>query len=144
MATDGDRTAVWLSGEHDLASTVLLTTALAEAIAVEDDDIVVDMSFLAFMDVTTLGLLLRSHEFLVTRGRRLTLRAPPRCATLLLDVSELGVLVESAATGGGSEHWGATALGTWVAVPQAERAPPVAQPDDERNDPDVARPMSEP
>src|SRR5688572_26236542 len=80
VSTDGDRTAVWLSGEHDLASTGLLTIALAEAIAIEDRDVVVDMSYLTFMDASTLGLLIRTRDFLAARHRGLTLRSAPRCA----------------------------------------------------------------
>jgi anti-anti-sigma factor len=146
VATDGDRTAIWLSGEHDLASTGLLTAALAEAIAIEDRDVVVDMSFLDFMDVSTLGLLIRTREFLAVRERRLSLRNAPRCARLLLDLSELDGLLET----GSTRTWStgpqpaATALETWVTVPPTATEPAsqaaeprTSPPSPERDDPEV-------
>jgi anti-anti-sigma factor len=142
VATDGARMAVWLSGEHDLASTGLLTAALAEAIAAEDRDVVVDMTYLTFMDGSTLGLLIRSRDFLAARSRRLTLRSVPRSARLLLDLSKLDAMVEAApAVGpdaGGSVA--ATALETWVTVPLADStslAQPAPQPSPEQDDPEV-------
>jgi anti-anti-sigma factor len=133
VATDGDRTAVWLSGEHDLASIGLLSSVLAEAIANEDRDVVVDMAYLTFMDASTLGLLIRSREFLAQRGRRLTLRHAPRCARLLLDLSELDVLLEAGTERG--RLGGATALETWVTVPSVERPnPPPPGPEPARED----------
>lgn len=142
VANDGDRTAVWLSGEHDLASTALLSGALAEAIAVEDHDVVVDMTYLTFMDVSTLGLLIRSRHFLAERGRRLTLRSVPRCARLVLDLSELDGVVEAApADGDRRSVTAATALESWVTVPLADPAPASSplepQPAPEQDDPEV-------
>lgn len=142
VATDGDRTAVWLSGEHDLASMGLLSAALAEAIATEDRDVVVDMTHLAFMDVSTLGLLIRCRSFLAARSRRLTLRSVPHCARILLDLSELHAVVEPAPEARPDPEGlaAASALETWVTVPLAGSAPhpsSVPQASPEHDDPEV-------
>jgi anti-anti-sigma factor len=49
---------VELHGEHDLSTCALLSTALADATRLDDDaDVVVDLSDVAFMDASTIGVL---------------------------------------------------------------------------------------
>ncbi len=98
VGRDGPRTAVWLSGEHDLASARLLSMALAEAMADNDADMVVDLTELAFMDASTLGVLVRGRQLLTGRGRCLTLRSPQRFPRKVIDACGLTELIEGAAS----------------------------------------------
>lgn len=129
VAGDGDRTVVWLSGEHDLATVGLIDTALVEAMTVDNLDVVVDLSKAAFIDAATLGALVGGREQLVSRGRCLTVRSPPRFPRRVLELSGLADLIETAPSSGTpQDHGASTALGTWVEVPptarQSERSPP--------------------
>lgn len=121
VSTEGDRTVVWLSGEHDLASIGLLDASMRSAVEDHDTDVVVDLEALAFMDASTLGSLLRGRSRLADRGRRLTLRTAPRCARLVLDPCDLAHLIEPTPVAArGSDQIGRTALETWVEVPRGD------------------------
>lgn len=115
---EGDRTAVWMWGEHDLATVGDLSTALVEAVTVAGRDVVVDLGDVEFMDASTLGSLVRGRHLLEGRGRRLTVRAPRRSPRRLLVISGLAELIESPPPDemppGGCAH---SALKTWVEVP---------------------------
>jgi anti-anti-sigma factor len=54
---DGDRIVVWLRGEHDIATTVELSETLVRAIAIDDADLVVDLSEVQFIDASTIGVI---------------------------------------------------------------------------------------
>ncbi len=115
---EGDRIVVWLRGEHDIATTAESSEALAWAIAMGDADLVVDLSEVQFMDASTIGVIVKARNFLLTRSRSLSLRAPTRCARRVLDVCGLAELIDS----GSSRSETAAALGSWVAVPASDRA----------------------
>lgn len=121
VTTEPDSTVVWLSGEHDLASIELLEASMRSAVEDHDDDVVVDLTALEFMDASTLGPVLRSRSRLATRGRRLTMRAAPRCARLVLKACDLSDLIEpSPVADGGPDRRARTALQTWVEVPRED------------------------
>jgi hypothetical protein len=44
-----DRTVVWLRGEHDVSTVAALSETMARAIALDDADVVVDLSDVQFM-----------------------------------------------------------------------------------------------
>ena len=115
-ARDADRTVVWLRGEHDICTVASLSQILARAIALDDGDLVVDLSGVQFMDAATVGVILRARDFLRLQSRSVALRSPSPCAARVLDLCELGELLEQ-----GSElrprHPGGGALGVLVAVP---------------------------
>ena len=72
----GDRqTFVFLSGEHDLSTALALRHLMAEAIARNDADLVVDLSQVDFMGASTVGVIVRAREFLFG--------APPRAPARL-------------------------------------------------------------
>jgi len=128
---DTDRTVVWLRGEHDLATVAELAETLARAIAIDDADLVVDLSDVEFMDASTVRLIVGTRDFLRTRTRTLGVRAPSDCARLVLDRCGLSNLVEphpavakQAKRATHTEHLTGTtgALATWVRVPVAEPA----------------------
>ena len=77
---DCDRTVVWLRGEHDVSTVAALSQTMARAIALDDGDLVVDLSGVDFMDAATVGVIVRARDFLELQSRSLTLRAPSTCA----------------------------------------------------------------
>ena len=58
------RTVVWLRGEHDLSTVDSLSEIMARAIALDDADVVVDLSDVVFMSAATVGVIIRAREFL--------------------------------------------------------------------------------
>jgi anti-anti-sigma factor len=121
---DPVRTVVWLRGEHDLSTVDALSETLAGAIALDDADVVVDLSDMQFMGAATVGVLIRARELLRTRSRSLVVRSPSWCARRVLELcGDTGLLdrADAAAPTGT-----ARALGTWVPVPAADRVAAVA------------------
>lgn len=116
----GDRTAVWLSGEHDIATAALISTALVEAMAIDDADVVVDLADVSFMDASTIGVFAAGRELLGSRDRHLTVRSPQRGPRAVLELCGLAELIETSPVGPDG-HGAATALETWVEVPPASR-----------------------
>ena len=96
VSADGGRTVVWLSGEYDMATLSVLAEGFAAAIALDDADLVVDLTEVQFIDAATIGLLIRARNFLRPRSRHLTVRNPPRCAQRILNVCGLSGLIDSA------------------------------------------------
>lgn len=92
---DVDRTVVWLSGEHDLSTVAELSETLGRVMALDDADLVVDLSAVEFMGVAAVKVILRAHDFLKLRSRSLELRAPSASAQLVLDACGLSSLVDS-------------------------------------------------
>jgi anti-anti-sigma factor len=82
---DTDRTVVLLRGEHDASTVAALSEDMARAIALDDADLVVDLSGVEFMDAATVRLFIRAREFLALRSRSLTLRSPSRRTRRFLD-----------------------------------------------------------
>ena len=77
---------VWLRGEHDFFTMPGLWGTMAQAIAFDDGDVVVDLSEVDFMDASTISVLVRARTMLATRSRSLTLRAPSNTAVRILDL----------------------------------------------------------
>jgi anti-anti-sigma factor len=96
VSRDGDRTVVWLDGEHDIATVFVLTDTLARAISVDDADLIVDLSGVTFIGSATIDELIRGRNILRRQSRSLTLRSPSRCARRILDVCGLTDLIEPA------------------------------------------------
>lgn len=84
ISREGDRTVVWLDGEHDIATAEVLAGALAEAIATDHADVVVDLSGVELLGAVTIHLLRRSRALLRHRGRTMTLQFPSKCARRVL------------------------------------------------------------
>ena len=114
-ARDADRTIVWLRGEHDICTVAALSQILARAIALDDGDLVVDLGGVHFMDASTVGVILRARDFLRLQSRSLALRSPSTCAARVLDLCDLGGLLEPGPDH--APHPGGGALGVLVAVP---------------------------
>jgi anti-anti-sigma factor len=123
---DADRTIVWLTGEHDVSTVAAVSESLARAIALDDADLVVDLSGVEFMGAALLNVILRAHAFLRLRSRSLTLRSPSPSAQRVIDVCVLHDLLQHHDINPKHRPADAGALGTWVAVPTEDRAEPPA------------------
>jgi len=121
-ARDADRTVVWLRGEHDLSTVDELSETMARAIALDDADVVVDLSEVVFMSAATVGVIVRAREFLRLESRSLALRSPSKCAGRVVDLCGLTDLFNERAVDAMRLSVTAGALSTWVAVPTAGRA----------------------
>jgi hypothetical protein len=73
-------TIVWLRGVHDVSTIDAVTEILALAIALDDADLTLDLSRVESMALATVGVIIRSREFLRSRSRSLALRSPSMCA----------------------------------------------------------------
>ena len=116
------RTVVWLRGEHDVSTVAALSETMAGAMALDDCDLVVDLSEVQFMGAATIGVLVRARELLHSRSRSLVLRSPSRCARRILDLCGQGDLLEPHRADATPATGTASALGTWVTVPTADRS----------------------
>jgi anti-sigma B factor antagonist len=91
---DADRTVVWLRGEHDVSTVAALSQTMARAIALDDGDLVIDLSGIQFMDAATVGVIVRARDFLHLQSRSLALQAPSPCAVRILDLCGLAALLD--------------------------------------------------
>lgn len=91
---DAYRSVVWLRGDHDVATVSKLSETFARTIALDDADLVVDMSGVTFIDAATVGVIVRARLFLRAECRSLRLRSPSTCATWVLALCGLTSLLE--------------------------------------------------
>jgi anti-sigma B factor antagonist len=125
---DADRTVVWLRGEHDVSTVAALSQTMARAIALDDGDLVVDLSDVQFMDAATVGVIIRARDFLRLQSRSLALRSPSSCAARILDLCDLADLLEPRPEHATRARASAGALGVLVAVPASDRIETMAAP----------------
>jgi anti-anti-sigma factor len=114
---DADRLVVRVRGEQDMTTAAALSESLAGQIALDDRDLVIDLSEVRFMDASTIGVIVQTCGQLRRRSRSLTLRSPSMFARRLLDICGLADLVDPAPVGVTTFPGAGGALGTWVAVP---------------------------
>jgi len=81
-------TAVWLSGELDLAGAGTVDDCLA-AVVESDPEVVVDLRELAFIDSSGLRSLVRSRKNAAALGHTLTLRHPGAVVAKVLAITGL-------------------------------------------------------
>jgi anti-sigma B factor antagonist len=91
---DADRTVVWLRGEHDISTVAALSQTMARAIALDDGELVIDLSGVQFMDAATVGVIIRARDYLRLQSRSLALRSPSTCAARILGLCDLLDLLE--------------------------------------------------
>lgn len=92
------RTVVWLSGEHDLSTVDAFSQTLARVFALDDGDVVLDLSGVQFMGAATIDVIVRAKDALDLRSRVLTLRSPSVSAQRVVDLCGLADLVEASST----------------------------------------------
>lgn len=119
---DADRTVVWLRGEHDASTVAALSETMARAVALDDSDLVVDLSEVQFIGAATIGIIIRTREFLRLRSRSLSLRSPSTCAGRILDVCGLADLLDTRLADVARMNGIPGALASWVAVPAVDGA----------------------
>ena len=95
---EGVRIVVWLRGEQDATKAADLAANLAQAAPIGEGDLVVDLSEVELVDGAVVEVLVRCHEALKLRSRRLKLRAPSMSTQRVLDMCGLADLVEPAHT----------------------------------------------
>lgn len=113
-------TVIWLTGEHDVSNASRLSKTIAETIALDDEDVIIDLSGVSFMGGATIAVFSRANAFLVARSRALVLRSPRRYAIRLLGLCGLSALISPPPTDAVVMSQ-AGALRTWVDVPTEER-----------------------
>jgi anti-anti-sigma factor len=91
---NASRSVVWLRGEYDISTEMDLWHAMAEAMALDEGDLVVDLSAVAFMDAATLGIFIRARNHLRLQCRSLTLRSPSGYARRVLELCGLTDLLD--------------------------------------------------
>lgn len=132
MAVSGDQATrvVWLEGDQDIATVAALSETMAEAIAADDADLVVDLSGVQFLGVAPIAVLVRARTCLGLRSRTLSLRAAPPAVARLLRLCGYTDLLDNPPASASARGAAADALATWVAVPvegRADASPPVTQ-----------------
>lgn len=119
-AREAEGRVIWLEGDHDLATVASLWATIQHAIALDDADLVVDLSGVHFMGAATISVVVRARKILGLRSRSLTLRSPSAGAQLVLDLCGVAYLPAPRrviATGVADTT---TVLGTWVEVPATD------------------------
>lgn len=122
------RTVVRVTGDHDTSTVSDLSALLAQAISLDDTDLVVDLGGVRFMDVSTLRVIMRAREFLIRRGRSLRLRSPSPCALLVLDSCGMTALVSPGPVVAEGPAGAGAALASWVDVPRTDLSTPATAP----------------
>ena len=84
--------------EQDLSTVDALSQTLARAFALDDADVVLDLSGVQFMGATTIDVIVRAKYALDLRSRTLTLRSPSESAQRVVDLCGLAELVEASST----------------------------------------------
>ena len=88
-----DASTVTVAGEIDFATSPQLRQALADVLRTKGRDTVVDLSAVAFVDASGIGVLVGAANLANSGGGQLLLRRPSRAVLLLLDHLDLdGVL----------------------------------------------------
>jgi len=82
----GDTIVVHLRGDHDCATVPALAATLASAVALDNTNLVVDMSEVQFISAATVRVLTAAADFLKGQGRTFALRSPSRCTRRILDL----------------------------------------------------------
>jgi anti-anti-sigma factor len=118
---DVDGVVIRLAGEHDLSTVAALSETMAHASALDDTDVVVDLSAVEFVSAATIGVLVRARESLRLRSRSLMLQSPSTRARRVLDLCGLAHEHAPGPPAPGRPTGTAGALGTWAAVPATDR-----------------------
>jgi anti-sigma B factor antagonist len=86
---EADPVCVWISGDMDLASAPRCADRIAEALRAQPSGLALDLSGVAFIDSTGLGVLIGTRNDCLERGISLELRAPSEPVGRLLAITGL-------------------------------------------------------
>ena len=98
VTTDGSTIVIAVRGELDASSVSTLLDVLIGVIADRDGDVAVDLCRTDFIDSAAARALGRAGQFLVDRGRPLTVRSPSRLAMRVLTIHDLCHLIDPASS----------------------------------------------
>lgn len=76
VGLEPDVSVLWLTAEHDIATIRALRLVLVDLIALDEHDVVVDLSEATFIGSAVITELERAGKHLAARGRSLVVRAP--------------------------------------------------------------------
>ena len=113
---------IWLAGDQDASTVPALIETMSQVVALDDADVVVDLSGVRSIGAPTIEVLVRARDYLRLRSRALTLRSPPACVSRALERCEVADLVGPTPAEAADPAAPAGALGTWVWVPATARA----------------------
>jgi anti-anti-sigma factor len=113
---------IWLAGEHDISTVPALIETMAQVIALDDADVVVDLSGVRSIGAPAVEVLVRARDYLRTRSRALRLRSPPACVSGALERCAVTDLVGPSPAEAAQMAGPPGALGTWVWVPATAKA----------------------
>jgi len=102
---------------------------MAETIALDDEDVVIDLGGASFISGATIAIFMRANSFLEARSRSLVLRAPQSTAARHLALCGLAHLISPPSGRRVADPVASKALRTWVDVPPTERQPESPAPD---------------
>ena len=85
----GRTAVVSASGELDAFTAPALADAFADAAAEGDDRVVIDLSAVAFMDSTALGLVVKAVNDIADRGGDVRLVLPQKSARRIFEITTL-------------------------------------------------------
>lgn len=94
LTRDGGRTVISLGGEHDAATADSVAIVFAQALALRDPELVVDLSEVRFMGAATVRVILHAREALFARGASFALRSVSAAALHTLHACRLSELLE--------------------------------------------------
>jgi anti-anti-sigma factor len=86
------RTMIRLCGEHDISTVDALSEVVERAMSLDDADVELDLSDVQYMSAATIGVIVRTREWLQERDRLLVLRSPSSIARRLCDLCGLAYL----------------------------------------------------
>lgn len=123
-----DGRVVWLRGKHDISTVAAVWEMLDRFIALDDSDLVVDLSEVQIIDASTISIIIQARDTLQARSRALRLQSPSSSARRCLELYGLVELIDDGPID--TTPATTTALGSWVAVPTTD---PVGQTTSTRN-----------
>jgi len=91
---EGPATVLTVVGELDHFTCVGSFAAALWALESDDEDVILEMAGVAFIDAAALGLIEQMERRWVLRGRTLLVRTPSPPVGRLLDLTQLGDLIE--------------------------------------------------
>ena len=84
-----------VSGEIDVSAKSLFQRRLADVIVANDDDVVVDLADVSFIDSTCLTVLVQARQQLEAVGRKFLIGRPSPAVTRVLELSGLDALFDN-------------------------------------------------
>ena len=113
-----DCRVVWLRGKHDISTVAAVWEMLDRFIALDDTDLVVDLSDAQVIDASTIGVIIQARDLLQPRARAVRLQSPSTSARRVLEMCGLAELIDPGPID--TTPTSTTALGTWVTVPATD------------------------